>query len=165
MIVSHRDAGWLPRGGRADVVLADGDTAVPDPTCVVRLFATRDGRVLTVARADGGGPDLPTLAIDGGDVEATLRMLLLRTLGTVRPASMLGYVRNVVADPPDDYPWPSPYAHFVVWHCHVPADLDPVGVWLERTGAETHLGTRHWWPLAAQRPWLDRGMGTGLQPS
>jgi len=60
VLVSRVDAAWLPPGGRADVVLADADEAPPPPTCVVRLLATRDERVLTMRRADGRGLDLPT---------------------------------------------------------------------------------------------------------
>jgi hypothetical protein len=36
------------------------------------------------------------MAVDDGEVEPILRSLLVRTLGMVRPASMLGFVRNVV---------------------------------------------------------------------
>src|SRR5512144_81268 len=98
---------------------------------MVRLLATRDRRVLTVARADGGGLDIPTLHVADGVAEACLQTLQLRTLGSVHPTTLLGYVRNVVHEAPDDYPWPLPDAYFVVWHCQLPADVDAEGVWLD----------------------------------
>jgi hypothetical protein len=149
---SHKDAAWLPDGGRADVVLAGTDSAPPSPTCVVRLLATRDGNVFTVQRADGKGLDIPTMSVSDGAVDESLEMLMVRVLGSVQPSKLLGYVRNVVPGAPDDYPWPVPHAHFAVWHCAMPAGCDPQGVWLDSVEAERHLADRHWWPLAAHTP-------------
>jgi hypothetical protein len=124
LLVSHTDAGWLPDGGRADVVLAGTDAALPRPTCVVRLLATRDGKVLAVPRADGKGLDIPALSVRPSEVDDCLQALIVRVLGGVHPTMLLAYVRNVVTGAPDDYPWPSPDAHFAVWYCAVPADCE-----------------------------------------
>jgi hypothetical protein len=150
VVVSHANAAWLPAGSRADVVLAAGHVvAPPSPVCLVRLLATRDGRVLTGARPDGAGLDIPTLRVVDGTAEAGLQALVTQTLGRAHPTTLLGYVRNVVPDPSDDYPWPSPEAHFAVWTCEVPPGVDPDGVWLDASEAKAHLADRHWWPLAA----------------
>ena len=149
VLVSHDAPGWLPVGGRADVVLAGAAAEVPEPTCLVRLLVTRGGRVLAVPRPDGRGLDIPTRAMVGGAPEASLRSLVVAALGDVHPTTLLGYVRNVVPTPPEDYPWPSPDAYFVVWHCALPAGVDVGGEWLDSGRAEAHLGDRHWWPLAA----------------
>lgn len=148
VLISHPDAAWLPEGGRADVVLAKAGSTVPSPTCVVRLLATRHRQVLAVPRANGRGLDIPTLRVGDGAVEDCLRTLMVHTLGGVHTPTFLGYVRNVVQEAPDDYPWPTPHAHFSVWHCAVPRECDPRGVWLDDADAETHLRDRHWWPLA-----------------
>ena len=148
VLVSHPEAPWLPQGGRADVVLAGGRAAAPTPTCLVRLVATRDGRVLVAPRPDGRGLDLPTLRVGTAGVEERVRDLLLEALGDVYPAVLLGYVRNVVPEPADDYPWPTPDAYFSVWHSRLPANADVGGVWLGAVDAEAQVGERHWWPLA-----------------
>lgn len=122
---------------------------MPTPVCLVRLAVTRDGRVLSVPRA-GGGLDLPTEPVRGGDHAVALRTLLDRE----RPASPLGFVRNLVPAPPEDYPWPSPEAHFVVWRCRLRDGLEPSGAWLDAPSAAAELGSRHWWPLVAQLPEL-----------
>lgn len=152
VLVSHPDAAWLPDGGRADVVLAVGPPAVPRPTCLVRLLATRQRQIFTTARADGGGLDIPTLPVGDRVVEDCLHALLVRVLGSMYPTTLLGYVRNVVQGTPDDYPWPSPDAYFVVWHFQLPTDFNAGGVWLDAVEAEEQLGDRHWWPLAAHVP-------------
>ena len=162
VLVSHDGPGWLPLGGRADVVLAGRDAEVPDPTCLVRLLVTRGDRVLAVPRPDGRGLDIPTRAVAGGTPEESLRALAAATLGDVRPVALLGWVRNVVPTPPADYPWPSPEAHFVVWHCALPTGVDVEGEWLDPVRAEAHLGDRHWWPLAAT---LHRGPTMSVPPS
>ena len=81
-----------------------------------------------------------------------MRELVVQAVGTEQPASLLGFVRNVVVDPPDDYPWPSPEAYFTVWHCTWPVDGEPSGTWLDAREASAELGKRHWWPLAAHVP-------------
>lgn len=149
LLLSHPDASWLPNGGRADVVLVGADAVVPNPTCIVRLLITRGKEILTEARADGGGPDIPSLRVCSGTVEENMEALLVRVLGAVYPATLLGYVRNVVHEAPDDYPWPSPVAHFAVWRCTYTGDLGAHGLWLDAAEAEAELGNRHWWPLAA----------------
>ena len=152
LLARHHEAAWLPPGGRADVVLVGKDAAVPAPTCVVRVLATRDGDVFTVPRTDGKGLDIPTAPVAEAGAVGSLQALMLGVFGEVHPAKLLGYVRNVVPDAPDDYPWPSPDAHFAVWHCAVPADCEPRGVWLAAAEAGSHLRERHWWPLAAHVP-------------
>lgn len=152
ILLRHRDAAWLP-GGDADVVLAGPGSVPPSPTCVVRLLVTRGRWALTVQRDDGSGLDIPSLSVSDGEVDRTLRELMIRWLGTTQPARLLGYVRNVVEGAPDGYPWPLPHAHFAVWHCALPADRDLGGTWLDACRAEAHLGHRHWWPLTEHIPW------------
>jgi hypothetical protein len=82
---------------------------------------TQDGRVLVVPRGDGRGMDIPTRAVGGGAVHPVLDSLVVDVLGDVRRTVLLGYVRNVVREPPDDYPWLAPDACFAVWHCPLPA--------------------------------------------
>lgn len=150
VLVSHQDAEWLPAQGRADVVLAGGSDVAPAPVCLVRLLVTRGDHILVEARPDGRGLDIPTRAVRDGAWEEALEDLLRRTVpdGCRRPR-LLGYVRNDVPGAPDGYPWPTPHAHFVVWHCRLPADRDAAGAWLDTVRAEAELRERHWWPLAA----------------
>jgi hypothetical protein len=94
--------------------------------------------------------DIPTRAVGGGAVHRVLDSLVIDVLGDVRRTVLLGYVRNVVREPPGDYPWPAPDACFAVWHCPLSAAGEPEGEWLHPVGAAIELGERHWWPLAAQ---------------
>ena len=154
VLTSRPDAPWLPPGGRADVVLAATDTPVPDPVCIVRLltmYADEAGpRLHVVSRSDGGGPDLPTRLVADGSPEECLAALAADTWGQDLPVQLLGYVRNVVTPPVDDYAWPVPHAHFAVWHASL-ADLSSPtsGEWLAEEQARDALAERHWWPLAA----------------
>ena len=153
VLVRHDAAPWLPAGGRADVVLAGTGSPVPGPAGLVRVLPTRGERILAAERPDGRGLDIPTRPVGDGTVGDCLRALLVDAVGAVLPTALLGWVRNVVPEPVDDgYPWPTPEACFVVWHCAVPAALDPDGVWLDPAEAQDALGQRHWWPLAAHVP-------------
>jgi hypothetical protein len=154
VLVRHEDAPWLPAGGRADVVLAGPGSPVPAPACLVRVLATRDDRILARQRPDGRGLDIPTRPVDDGAVDDRLRGLVAEAVGGLVPTTLLGWVRNVVPEPGDAYPWPTPEACFVVWHCAVPGGHDPDGVWLDAAEAPAVLGDRHWWPLAAHVPHL-----------
>ncbi len=78
-----------------------------------------------------------------------METLLVSALGTVQPTVFLGYVRNVVNEPTDDYEWPVPHAYFAVWHCDLPADREVEGQWLGAREAKGRLADRHWWPLGA----------------
>jgi hypothetical protein len=131
------------------VVAVGTDGVPPEPTCLVRVLATRDGRICTLPRADGRGLDIPTRRLDGLPVEECLRELLRDTFGGVRPTTLLGYVRNTVAAPTEGYEWPTPEAYFAVWHCELPPDDDVTAVWLTGAEAKAELGDRHWWPLTA----------------
>lgn len=161
VVVRHDPCPWLPPGGRADVVLSA--QPAPEPTAVVRLLVTSGNDVWVVPRADGKGLDLPTARVTDGVAAARASALdaLLATApdGTtgLRP---LGFVRNTVPDPPTDYPWPAPVAHFAVWHGTVDRSAGRAGAartgqepqesggrWLGPSAAAEALGGRHWWPL------------------
>ncbi|QJW36240.1 NUDIX hydrolase [Cellulosimicrobium protaetiae] len=138
------DAPWLPPGGRADVVRAEGGSC-PDPASLVRLLVERDDAVFCVPRDGTGRPDLPTTQVAPGETGwGAARRLADDVLGTHRDLTVVGYVRNTVRAGPG-YPWPTPHAHFVVFGTgtagvRVPGDWVP----LAAPGA---LVDRHWWPL------------------
>ena len=100
-------------------------------------------------RQDGRGLDIPSVIVGDGLVEDCVTGLLMCAVGALRPAWLLGYVRNIVGQPSATYAWPVPESHFAVWHCAVPADCQGQGQWLHRTAAQAQLSDRHWWPLAA----------------
>jgi hypothetical protein len=116
---------------------------------VVRLLAIREGAVFTVPRADRLALDIPSLRVDGADLEQCLADLVTATFGRPLPTELFGFVRNTVAMPSGDYPWPVPEAHFSVWRVEVPANCHPQGTWLQASEAEAELASRHWWPMAA----------------
>jgi len=107
---------------------------------------TRSGSVLTRDREDGRR-DIPTRRVEEESVTDAVSSLLVDAMGDLAPASLLGWVRNIVAGPVAGYEWPTPQAHFAVWHCEAPADLQPEGGWLAAGRVESELGQRHWWPL------------------
>jgi hypothetical protein len=142
VVLSTRDAAWLPVGGTADVVLS---SKPPAPTLLVRLLLRRGNQVFCVPRAESGKLDLPTLPVPRTDPDgrATAAALADRFTGSfeVRP---LGFVRNRVPTHVEDYPWPTPLAHFAVWA----SDADPVtdGDWVSVT-VPSVLSERHWFAL------------------
>lgn len=157
VVVRHDPCPWLPPGSRADVVLSDHPA--PEPTTVVRLLVTSGEDVWVTPRADGGGLDLPTARVTDGVAAALDGLVATAPVGTtgLRP---WGFVRNLVPDPPADYPWPAPVAHFAVWHGTVDPSAEPDGAaragqdsqeaggrWLGPSAATEALDERHWWPL------------------
>jgi hypothetical protein len=144
VLAATPDAPWLPPGGHAEVVADPGGPA-PSPTGLVRLLVHRDGHAFCVPRDGSGKADLPTRPVpDLGDGRAAAESLARDVLGTAAGLRLVGYVRNVVAAEAEDYPWPTPLAHFAVWA----ADGEPrvPGTWLPVAGPG--LRDRHWWPLA-----------------
>jgi hypothetical protein len=160
VVVRHDPCPWLPAGGRADVVLSAHPA--PEPTAVVRLLVTWGEDVWVVPRADGAGLDLPAAQVTDSVAAALDGLLAAAPVGT-RGLRPWGFVRNTVTDPPFDYPWPAPVAHFAVWHGTVDPNAEPDGAartgqdppeaggrWLGRSAAAEALGERHWWPLHRQ---------------
>lgn len=131
------------------MVLAEGSSAPPHPTSVVRLLVTAGDAILVVPRPDGRGLDIPT-ALVATDVEATLQDLRSRFLTREVTPRLLGFVRNTVTAASGGYEWPVPVAHFVLWHCEVGKGEARQGRWLGRPDAATQLAERHWWPLVGQ---------------
>ena len=123
---------------------------------MVRLLATRQDEILARPRHDDKGLDIPTVTVGGSVVEDCLSRLIVSALGSLQPATLLGYVRNTVEGLAGNYPWPVPEAYFAVWRCEVPADCEAQGRWLQPNSAQVELNERHWWPLAAHA----LGLGT-----
>ncbi|PYY39056.1 NUDIX hydrolase [Curtobacterium sp. MCPF17_046] len=144
MLAEHADAPWLPQGGRAQVVRGGRPRS---PMCLVRLLLRRVDRVFCVPRDGTGKLDLPTrpVVLDDPDGAATVADLVLEVTGATHEARFLGAVRNIVDAADDDYPWPSPLAHFGVWI----ADAEPCvpGHWLSVEELGSPLRDRHWFPL------------------
>ncbi|WP_030528967.1 hypothetical protein [Phycicoccus jejuensis] len=149
VLVRHDPCHWLPEGGVAEVVLA-GSATPPDPVALVRLAVTSPGpdgpALLVTERADGRGPDLPT-AVVGDTVGATVRRLAGEVLTGHDPTRLVGWVRNTVPVDAAPYPWPTPVAHFAVWHVVAARDQLRTGRWLPLVETGSVLGERHWWPL------------------
>lgn len=143
---STPDAAWLPQGGRADVVAS---RVAPTPAGLVRLLIRRGTAVFCVHRDGAGKLDLPTRTVPVSDPDgrATARQLAFDVLGTRAEVTPLGFVRNIVASPTDDYAWPVPLAHFTVWG----AEGEPAiaGAWVGVHGPDSVLKDRHWFPLVS----------------
>lgn len=131
----------------------------PEPTAVIRLLVTSGEGVWVIPRADGGGLDLPAAHVTDGVAAALDTLLATAPVGT-RGLRPWGFVRNTVPDPPVDYPWPAPVAHFAVWRGTVDPSAGPDGAartgqdpqeadgrWLGPSAAADALGERHWWLL------------------
>ncbi|NNU27099.1 NUDIX hydrolase [Isoptericola sediminis] len=120
----------------------------PVPVGLVRLLLRRSGTVFVVPREGSGKPDLPTSEVlDLGDGRATAERLAATVVGEGGGPTLLGYVRNSVEVPDEQYPWPLPRAHFCVWQ----SDGEPTceGSWVSVDDPASPLRTRHWWPLVA----------------
>ncbi len=154
LISTTHNAPWLPARSRAEVALDVGGEA-PSPTCLVRLLVVRDGHVFCVPRGGGGKLDLPTRAVgDFADGSGAAEALASEVLGVPGGVSLRGYVRNVVDEPDEGYPWPSPHAHFAVFTARGDQPAVP-GQWLDLAAEASPLRDRHWWPLAAWSPKAD----------
>lgn len=150
VLQSTSHASWLPRGGRADVIASRQENAPPN-TVVVRLAVTGPSGLLVRRRPDGD-LDLPSSPVGSATVEAALADLVVSTVGAAgrQAPSLIGYVRNVVREPDDDYPWPTPFACFAV-HA-LPSsgrEVLTVGEWVALRDSAGELGDRHWWPVVA----------------
>lgn len=146
VLTRHAPCAWLPAGGIAEVVRSHRMPA-PDPTVMVRLLVTCGGLILAVERDDGRGLDIPS-AVVRTDLTSDLHNLVASVLKTDQRPALVGFVRNTVTVPNDEYPWPVPNAHFAVWHCDVERFDHKQGAWLGAVKARRELGERHWWPLA-----------------
>ncbi|MFW5471459.1 DUF4031 domain-containing protein [Knoellia sp. CPCC 206435] len=149
VLQSTADAPWLPPGGRADVITSRQDD-VPPNTVVVRLAVTGP-RGLLVERRPDGELDLPSRRVAPGTAEQALRALVASALGSVGRVdpTLIGYVRNVVRQPDEGYPWPTPFACFAVHALAANGSAAPAGEWVRMQDGAARLGHRHWWPLVA----------------
>ncbi|CAH0137828.1 hypothetical protein SRABI44_00399 [Microbacterium foliorum] len=137
------DAAWLPRHGRAEVVRR---RTPPRPMSVVRLLLRQNDRVFCVPRHEDGRLDLPHRIVGAEDPcgESAIVELAAQVTGSREPLTFTGAVRNVVDSPQDDYPWPTPHAHFGVWMSEGAPVID--GSWVA-VGGGSALRDRHWFPL------------------
>lgn len=140
VVVVTPEAPWLPPGGRAEVVRRE---IPPSPMSMVRLLLRRGDEVFCVPRSETGKLDLPTRRTDAGDADGsvTIRALAAQVVGGRADLAFVGVVRNVVERPVDDYPWPTPRAHFGVWASPDAPVVD--GTWADLST----LTERHWHPL------------------
>jgi Protein of unknown function (DUF4031) len=150
VVRSTPDAPWLPPGSRADVITSSQD-GPPAATVVVRLAVLGGDGVAVLERLDGGGLDLPAAPVGEHRVDELLDLLgrLVLGPGPQPPRRLVGYVRNTVPTPDDDYPWPVPRACFAVYAVRHQGGPLLAGSWLAASRAEDRLGKRHWWPLLA----------------
>ena len=149
VLQSTADAPWLPPGGRADVITSRQDNPPPN-TVVVRLAVTGARGLLVERRADGD-LDLPSRPVAPGTAQQALGALVASALGSVGPVqpTLIGYVRNVVREPDDGYPWPTPFACFAVHALPFEGGRPVAGEWIALEDSAPALGHRHWWPLVA----------------
>lgn len=147
VVMSTPGAPWLPPGSRADVIASRQDSPPPN-TVVVRAVVRSAGAMLVVERADGRGLDLPTRTVGDGEIAQDALWALGNDLGVLAEgATLLGYVRNVVAHPDSTYPWPTPTACFALFEFTAPGLADVAGTWLPSASLAAELGDRHWWAL------------------
>ncbi len=134
------DAPWLPPGGRAEVVQRE---VPPSPMSMVRLLLRRGDEVFCVPRSGTGKLDLPTRLTAANDLDGSvaIRALAAEVAGLGADLAFVGAVRNVVERPVDDYPWPTPLAHFGLWASPDAPIID--GTWIDLAT----LTERHWHPL------------------
>ncbi|MGV8912535.1 MAG: NUDIX hydrolase [Rhodoglobus sp.] len=143
LIGSTLDAGWLPQGGRADVIRS---SVAPSPASLVRLLLRRGSSVFCVRRDGSEKLDLPTQRVPPSDSDGreAAQHLVQFVLGAPTEPKPIGFVRNVVTTAAKAYEWPTPHAHFTLWA----ADGSPVipGTWVD-IGTRSELSDRHWFPL------------------
>lgn len=135
---------WLPAGSRVQWVTG---TVPPSPMGLVRLLIRDGDRVFCVPRERNGKLDLPTREVGEADPTGLNAILALSIdiTGSDEPPRWVGAVRNIVPDPPGDYRWPVPVAHFGVWQVENAPRVD--GRWLDAGEEASPLKERHWFPL------------------
>jgi hypothetical protein len=144
LIRTTLDAPWLPRGGRAEVIRS---LVAPRPASIGRLLLQRNNTVFCVPRDGDGKLDLPTRKVPSSDPDgmATAGRLAFQVLGKRTHVTPIGFVRNVVRDPPSAYEWPVPFAHFTLWAAA--GEPAVAGAWIGTGGPVSALSDRHWFPL------------------
>ncbi len=151
VLQSTAEAPWLPPGGRADVITSRQDTPPPN-TVVVRLAVTGP-RGLLVQRRPDGDPDLPSRPVGTQTPETALSGLVDSVVGeggVGQSPPLIGYVRNVVRDPDESYPWPTPFACFAIHALRTDrGGPHVVGEWIAPRDNASQLSRRHWWPVVA----------------
>lgn len=153
LIAATADAPWLPAGSTAEVWRTDG--TLPEPAIIVRLLLLSEETDRFFCVGTDRGLDLPTLFLgrgergcDGWDTLADgLVRLTTWVLGRPVETRCIGYVRNVVPNPDDDYRYPTPYAHVPVVVPATPAEPVLAGSWTSLAQGRESLTVRHWWPI------------------
>lgn len=155
LIATTAEASWLPPGSSAEV-WAGEDCALAEPAIIVRLLLTKrgaSGRPDFFCVPTRKGLDLPTRFL-GPDHERLLpseglALLAHDVLGNREVSTRcVGYVRNVVPTPTDDYPHPTPWAHVPVFVTVDAAKPVVDGEWITLNRGRAELTSRHWWPIA-----------------
>jgi Protein of unknown function (DUF4031) len=150
VILSRRDAEWMPPPNRFDVIVST-QPHPPPVTVRVRLLVVGPRASVALAHRGDGGLDLPVATVaDGESPVRALAALAERTVSGATPPTLIGYARNTVLHPdPTGYPWPVPQAAFVVFRCTAGSRslVDRDLVWQEPQVVERECRTRHWWPL------------------
>ena len=118
VILSRRDADWMPPPNRFDVIVST-QPHPPPATVLVRLLVLGPRASVALAHRRDGGLDLPAATVAEGETPMrALAALVARTVCGATPATLLGYARNTVLHPdPTGYRWPVPQAAFVVFRC------------------------------------------------
>ena len=150
------DAPWLPPGSAAEAWASAGPGPA-DPVVIIRLLLARrapDGRREFFCVGTDRGLDLPTrrLGATGAPEPPAygLARLLTDVVGGPVRTRCVGWIRNVVPDPDEDYALPAPYACVTVY---APTEtVAPVrrGTWVSGVDAAPELLARHWWPVVRE---------------
>jgi hypothetical protein len=152
VVLSRRDAEWMPPPNRFDVIVSTQPHA-PPATVLVRLLVVGPDDAVALAHRRDGGLDLPAETVDeGGSPAGALAALVARTVSGATSPTLVGYARNTVLHPdPPGYPWPVPQASFVVFRCTAgPRSLvSPELGWRAPHVVEQECRGRHWWPIYA----------------
>jgi hypothetical protein len=156
LLQSLPDAPWLPQGSAAEAWASAGP-GQSDPVAIVRLLLVRPGsgeRAQFFCVDTDRGLDLPTRWLGGAGSQESpadgLARLLVDVVGGPVPTRCVGWIRNVVPEPDEDYALPTPYACVPVYAPTVAVAPTRSGTWVAGVEDAPEVGERHWWPVVRE---------------
>ncbi|WP_218713408.1 hypothetical protein [Arthrobacter sp. BF1] len=145
---------WLPQGSSAETWVGH-DCQVREPVIVTRLLIVRrnSGSALEFFCVPSPkGANLPTRYLladhaEESSLDGTAKLIREIFGHTALATRCVGFIRNVVPSPDENYKYPSPWAHIPVHLVLSSAEPAVAGEWFDLNRGHAELSQQHWWRI------------------